>query len=63
LPKGVMSELVLRTENRMRTGRGRLDLAIWMTVTFSRAESVVGPANTFSGLKIEYKVRKRRWQI
>lgn len=26
LPQGVMSELVLRTENRMRTGRGRLDL-------------------------------------
>lgn len=63
LPKGVMSELVLRTENRMRTGRGRLDLAIRMTITFSRAESVVGPVNTFSGLKAEYKVRKHRWQI
>ena len=45
MPKGVMSELVLRIENRMRTRRGRLDLAIWMTVTFSRAESVVGPVN------------------
>ena len=40
-----------------------MDLAIRMTVTFSRAESVVGPVNTFSGLKIECKVRKHRWQI
>ena len=45
MPKGMMSELVLRIENRMRTRRGRLDLAIWMTVTFSRAKSVVGPVN------------------
>lgn len=63
LPKEVMSELVLKMENRMMPGKGRSDLAIRMPVASTREESMVGPIDIFIGLKSECKVRKHRWQI